>query len=377
MITLLESKPSPLALLINAPKAVVSHAGGGGVECGMLLAGINPSISLECNPDKPEFSELLLKAHRKTFSGYGIGLCVSLEYWVEHDYPRISDNIDYFHVSPMCSNFSVAKSNKRETYRDTAVARAIAKLLADKHPKFMTLENVPGYTTSESFGIITDALSDLGYQWYPLSVNCAEYGIPQNRKRLFVIAADLSQLSFSGQESFVESFSTKRWADKYQIQRPVSWFEAISDSDNGLDDLPKTELSITQSTALAKADCYAYSNDPRNRYFLLPRVGSGAKRVIPQNQPAPTITASIFIDYRRLNYQTGAGGSRQQVWTVWDSLFRQARTLRIRDFAKIATFPEWYKFPNNDAIAGVIIGYAVPPRMMQIILTELETIRLA
>jgi hypothetical protein len=43
----------------NAPRAVVLFAGGGGVEAGMVMAGVRPVLSVECDPSRTELSAAL------------------------------------------------------------------------------------------------------------------------------------------------------------------------------------------------------------------------------------------------------------------------------------------------------------------------------
>jgi DNA (cytosine-5)-methyltransferase 1 len=55
----------------NAPIAVVLFAGGGGIEAGMVQAGIRPVIGVEFDPSKPELSKAIAKTHHYNFSEYG------------------------------------------------------------------------------------------------------------------------------------------------------------------------------------------------------------------------------------------------------------------------------------------------------------------
>ncbi|RCJ39595.1 hypothetical protein A6770_38630 [Nostoc minutum NIES-26] len=54
------SKP---VLPTNAPTAVVLFAGGGGVETGMVQAGIRPVVAVEHDPSKPELSAAIAHTH--------------------------------------------------------------------------------------------------------------------------------------------------------------------------------------------------------------------------------------------------------------------------------------------------------------------------
>ncbi|WP_242063468.1 hypothetical protein [Nostoc sp. FACHB-892] len=51
--------------------AIVLFAGGGGIEAGMVEAGIRPVIAVEFDPSKPDLSRAIAKTHHHNFSEYG------------------------------------------------------------------------------------------------------------------------------------------------------------------------------------------------------------------------------------------------------------------------------------------------------------------
>ena len=55
----------------DAPIGVVLFAGGGGVEAGMVMAGIRPVLSVEFDPGKPELSRALAQSNHLNFKPYG------------------------------------------------------------------------------------------------------------------------------------------------------------------------------------------------------------------------------------------------------------------------------------------------------------------
>jgi DNA (cytosine-5)-methyltransferase 1 len=89
-----------------------------------------------------------------------------------------------------CQTFSVA--GKRAGFNDTVgtLFFEIARILRDKRPRYLFLENVKGLLSHDSgktFQTILGVLSDLGYdvQWQVL--NSKNFGVPQNRERVFII----------------------------------------------------------------------------------------------------------------------------------------------------------------------------------------------
>jgi len=91
-----------------------------------------------------------------------------------------------------CQAFSIA--GKREGFRDTrgTLFFEIARVLEAKRPSYCFLENVKGllnHDGGKTFGVILQALGELGYdvQWFVL--NSKFHGVPQNRERAFIVGS--------------------------------------------------------------------------------------------------------------------------------------------------------------------------------------------
>lgn len=89
-----------------------------------------------------------------------------------------------------CQAFSVA--GKRLGFDDTrgTLFFDIARILAEKRPRHLVLENVKGLLSHDSgktFQTILGVLADLGYgvEWQVL--NSKDFGVPQNRERVFIV----------------------------------------------------------------------------------------------------------------------------------------------------------------------------------------------
>jgi len=89
-----------------------------------------------------------------------------------------------------CQAFSIA--GKRGGFKDTrgTLFFEIARILAVKRPELLLLENVAGllsHDNGRTFGTILATLSELGYfcEWQVL--NSKDFGVPQNRERVFIV----------------------------------------------------------------------------------------------------------------------------------------------------------------------------------------------
>jgi len=89
-----------------------------------------------------------------------------------------------------CQAFSVA--GKRRGFKDTrgTLFFEIVRILKVKKPKYILLENVKGllsHDNGRTFQTIIGVLADIGYnvEWQVL--NSKDFGVPQNRERVFII----------------------------------------------------------------------------------------------------------------------------------------------------------------------------------------------
>jgi len=89
-----------------------------------------------------------------------------------------------------CQAFSIA--GKRGGFEDTrgTLFHEIARIARAKRPKLLFLENVKGllsHDNGKTFGTILATFSELGYllEWQVL--NSKDFGVPQNRERVFIV----------------------------------------------------------------------------------------------------------------------------------------------------------------------------------------------
>lgn len=116
-----------------------------------------------------------------------------------------------------CQDYSVAKplnQAKGIQGRKGVLWWEIHRILEQKRPRFVMLENVdrllksPGDQRGRDFAIILATMSDLGYLVEWRVVNAAEYGFPQRRRRVFIVA------QLPGEGSLPDGFDGFSWIVK-------------------------------------------------------------------------------------------------------------------------------------------------------------------
>lgn len=101
-------------------------------------------------------------------------------------------SVDVIVGGPPCQGFSYAGWRNPDDARNQ-LFREFVQMLKILQPKFFVMENVPGILTmrkGEAFKEMVDAFEPIGYFVNkPLKLNAEEYGVPQKRKRVFIIGS--------------------------------------------------------------------------------------------------------------------------------------------------------------------------------------------
>jgi site-specific DNA-cytosine methylase len=166
-------------------KAGTYFSGGGLVEEG-LKGIIDPVVAVE-------YDRKISGVYRNNFGQHIVTADVrdvDPKELVKH----IDGEVEYFHASPVCKNYSQAKSNSGEVELDKETAKSTADFIDAVKPRVVTIENVKGYKDSEAMKIITQALDKNGYTWDADVYNAADFGGYTNRERLIVRAVKDGEL---------------------------------------------------------------------------------------------------------------------------------------------------------------------------------------
>ena len=104
--------------------------------------------------------------------------------------PESLPDIDLICGGFPCQSFSIA--GKRGGFEDArgTLFFEIARIARVKRPRFLLLENVPGLLSHDgcrTFATILGTMDELGYHVAWQVLNSADFGVPQSRKRVFII----------------------------------------------------------------------------------------------------------------------------------------------------------------------------------------------
>lgn len=139
-----------------------------------------------------EFDKFALKSYKAIHDTKGE--------WEEHDITKITDDdirklaaertIDIICGGFPCQAFSVA--GKRRGFADTrgTIFFEICRFIRIIRPRFFVCENVKGllsHNRGNTFRIIIETLAELGYSIEWQILNSKDFGVPQNRERVFIV----------------------------------------------------------------------------------------------------------------------------------------------------------------------------------------------
>lgn len=135
-----------------------------------------------------------------------------------------------------CQAFSYA--GKQKGFGDTrgTLFFEIERLLAsaENKPKLLLLENVRGFTTHDSgrtFSTVLSRLNGLGYEVEVLLLNSSNFGVPQNRIRVYLICSlnTLPNLSIKSNLGAADSHKFKRSVQQCDLFNVQSKFRCVKD----------------------------------------------------------------------------------------------------------------------------------------------------
>jgi DNA (cytosine-5)-methyltransferase 1 len=108
----------------------------------------------------------------------------------DHDVDQIVKevgHIDLIIASPECTNHSVAKGNKPRCEESRATALLVVKFARAFKPRWVVVENVVSMKNWSRYAEFIQQMKDLGYHPVVKTLNAADFGVPQARRRLFLI----------------------------------------------------------------------------------------------------------------------------------------------------------------------------------------------
>lgn len=307
-------------------KAGTYFSGGGLVEEG-LKGIIDPVVAVE-------YDEKISGVYRNNFGQHIVTADVR-DVDPKELVKQIDGEVEYFHASPVCKNYSQAKSNHAEVELDKETAASTAEFINAVKPKVVTIENVKGYKDSDAMKTITDALDANGYTWDADVYNAADYGGYTNRERLIVRAVRDGKLPEKPKK----------------MARKSGWYEAVADIIPTLTE-KKNGVAPWMDIRL-KADGIDWKNIDKPLYVMGSAYADGK---VPH----------AFADELLPTLRTKSG----DVIVMPDGKVYRAMG---RVLARVSGVSDDYKMPFSENLSHTIIGNGIPTQLTEHVIAPLLT----
>jgi len=296
-------------------------SGGGLADIGAVQAGLTPIWAVE-------YDNAIADVYRANLGDH----CLTADVCAV-DYSSLQVPT-WLHMSPVCTRASVANSDATESELDIAMAQACTRAIAQR-PPYVSLENVWGYRTFESFKIICRALVKYGYNFNFWHLNAANYGVPQTRKRMILIASRVKHVH-KPIPTHTENPELSMWFDS--LPKWIGWHEVIKDL--FYEFVPIYAAYIEKLLSSVVRQLVLIATDNVNR----------ALTILKPHQPSMTVTAHY-----------GTRPTHMPVVITNDKFFH----VSPRALARFQGVPDTYQLPEKQSLACKIIGNGVPPAFIR------------
>lgn len=331
---------------LNAFTAIDLFCGAGGLSLGIERAGFDIRIAVDS-------WQVAVDTYAQNFA-HPV-LCDDISAITGGELLRLANakkgEIDLVVGGPPCQGFSIQRIGPNQDVRNSLVLE-FARLLKEIEPKLFIMENVPGLAGkrgSELLNTFLDMIDQAGYEIKVHTVNAADYGVPQIRKRIVILGS--------------------RYADCGSFNLPTPTFspESYVTVNEAIGDLPPPlpHDAINPS-------------DPLHRQTRLSEINQKRLQHIPPGGGMETLPVHLRVNCHKggakkigHRYVYGRLAGDRPAGTItarFDSFTRgkfahpiDNRNITLREGARLQTFPDSFLFVGNQEDIACQVGNAVPP----------------
>jgi len=330
-------------------KAIDLFCGAGGLTLGLEKAGINVMMGIDIDPACEYPFQANNKAKFLKKSVEDVTAKELVEAYGDAEITLLAG------CAP-CQPFSTYKLGKSdETDKRWNLLWQFERMVKETEPDLITMENVPKLAHQKVFENFVRSLEELDYYVSFKIVNCADYGVAQQRNRLVLLASKFGPILFIAPTVSKSKYKT--------VRQVISKLPELGAGESDDKD-PLHNSSGLSELNLARIRC----SKPGRTWRDWPEelVADCHKRKTGKSFPSV---------YGRMEWDAPAPTMTTQFYGFGNGRFghpEQDRAISLREGAIIQSFPKSYKFtpkgkPINRRTVGRLIGNAVPVKLGQAI----------
>lgn len=369
------------------PIAVDLFAGVGGMTLGFEQAGFDVLASVEIDP-------IHCAAHKFNFPFWSV-ICQDVRN-ISADQIRKSSSIqnqdiDVVCGGPPCQGFSLIGKRVLEDERNALVFHFL-RLVLELNPKYFVMENVAGMAIGKSQQLLKELIEQFqenGYQvQLPYQVlNAVNFGVPQNRKRLFLLGcrSDRTLPDYPNP-------TTKPPQSKGFLSNSPTVEDALIDLPT-IEDYPELLTQDTVKAEFGQPSFYSHQlreNDRIKDNYSYPRLYDKSlltaslrtqhteKSMARFAQTLPGKTEPISRFYRLdpdgicNTLRAGTPSSRGAYTSPRPIHPYLPRCITVREAARLHSYPDWFRFHVTKWHGFRQIGNSVPPLLAKAVAKEIR-----
>lgn len=269
---------------------------------------------------------------------------------------------------PPCQSFSYNNHQRSDDNDRARLFEHYLRIVRGLQPKTLVMENVPGILTIGGGGVIVAIKAQLklmGYESDLRILSADEYGTPQVRRRVFIVAsrvADPQDLLPAPTHRSADLRKAK--VGKKGLKRPVTVFDAIGDlpligNGGGQEVVTRAGKAFTGFQRLSRRGtrkvfnhvCHALTKVNLDRVVHVPEGGNW--RNIPRELLPAGMQRAELSDHTKRYGRLARRGLASTLLTKcdphWGAYIHpiQDRTISVREAARLQGFPDKFRFAGN------------------------------
>lgn len=339
-------------------KTIDLFCGAGGFSLGFEMCGFKPVLAIDKWDDA-------IKTYNYNRSEK-VGISIDINEF-SNEKIDIYIGVDGIIGGPPCQGFSMVGTRNYEDERNNLYLQYV-RFVERLKPKFFVLENVKGLLTLKNGYFKNDILkrfSDLGYNVNMKVLKASNFGVPQNRERVFFVGLK--------KEIFGEEFFE---FPEENVERFITTYDALADLpslDNNEDPTrykckPMNEFQRkirTNSDSVLNNDITKHTEQTKQIISLVPDGGS-IKDIHEKYYKVRNYNAAFKRMHSKGASTTIDCGHRNYFH------YKENRIPTVRESARIQTFPDRYFFTGSKTSQYTQVGNAVPPFLAEKIAINLQ-----